>query len=162
VELISGTGAGPAENFLGNAGWSEFVKDYLAGKTKPSDFERIRKSENYRRCVGMFGGPSNFHLDPREYDVAHNRFNLAYALETSVSHVVYPRLCGNHATLKDDDLKKTAVCGGCGKPNVGEILKKCSKCGTSFYCGVECQAKKWPKHKTYCKALRAAKERKQY
>ncbi|XP_023209460.1 zinc finger MYND domain-containing protein 10-like [Centruroides sculpturatus] len=39
---------------------------------------------------------------------------------------------------------KCATCGNTAK-------KRCSRCGTQWYCRRECQVKDWPKHKNVCK-----------
>ena len=39
-------------------------------------------------------------------------------------------------------------CGQCSKPS----KTKCSRCKTTYYCGVECQKKDWKDHKKFCKS----------
>lgn len=40
------------------------------------------------------------------------------------------------------------VCSACSKD--GDGLRACERCHRAFYCGKECQAKAWPKHKREC------------
>ena len=45
-------------------------------------------------------------------------------------------------------------CGGCGKVETEELkLKSCSRCGTDWYCGTDCQKRAWKSHKLKCKAM---------
>ena len=39
------------------------------------------------------------------------------------------------------------VCSGCG---AFEAKLKCGKCASDYYCGEECQVKRWGKHKNMC------------
>jgi hypothetical protein len=47
------------------------------------------------------------------------------------------------------NLDPSNQCGNCGKI----ASKKCSRCKTSVYCGMECIRKHWPIHKLKCMAL---------
>jgi hypothetical protein len=55
----------------------------------------------------------------------------------------------------DGDEGNKKVCPACGKE--GE-LKKCSKCKSVGYCGVDCQKKNWKWHKRVCAQLAADRE----
>ena len=49
---------------------------------------------------------------------------------------------------------KTRICDECGKfkAQKGREVKICSRCKLVAYCGVDCQAKAWPKHRHGCVA----------
>jgi hypothetical protein len=52
-----------------------------------------------------------------------------------------------------EELKLTALCGGCGSPHG---LKLCSKCRSAKFCSRECQEKGWALHKRDCKKVAGA------
>ena len=53
---------------------------------------------------------------------------------------------------KTRDSTKLA-CDGCLRQ--GSSLMKCSRCGTVYYCSLDCQRKHWPAHKTICTEKKA-------
>lgn len=123
------------------------------------DFEIIRISSNYisSRKGDLSVPPLMFRFNPFEFDEGHTRFDLGNALERNVAHTVWYCHCAGHPRASEAELKRMAVCGGCGKPNTGGDLKRCTKCLVTHYCGVECQKIRWSEHKRVCKEFRELK-----
>lgn len=46
------------------------------------------------------------------------------------------------------------VCSGCGD----SASKRCSQCRNEWYCGRECQVKRWSRHKSVCHLMRNDKD----
>eukprot|EP00026_Physarum_polycephalum_P005746 Phypoly_transcript_05784.p1 GENE.Phypoly_transcript_05784~~Phypoly_transcript_05784.p1 ORF type:complete len:632 (+),score=88.96 Phypoly_transcript_05784:250-1896(+) len=46
------------------------------------------------------------------------------------------------------------VCGKEDEPAAKKTNKKCSKCGYSYYCSIDCQKKDWAEHKPLCDQLK--------
>jgi tetratricopeptide (TPR) repeat protein len=45
------------------------------------------------------------------------------------------------------------ICSNCFKTGNRDVMPKCSKCQSEFYCNKECQDQRWPGHKSLCKKL---------
>jgi len=55
-----------------------------------------------------------------------------------------------HESHTCEDTKK-GLCASCYELFDYVDLKRCTGCGTSHYCGRECQLNDWPEHKVFCK-----------
>jgi hypothetical protein len=54
--------------------------------------------------------------------------------------------------------KELAECCYCHKKgSMGKKIMRCSRCQQVQYCGVECQTKDWPTHKSLCRIFQGRK-----
>lgn len=164
-ELLGGIGAQPAEDHQGNRGWQEIVTKILEGKDTPSLHKQISEAANYRTIYKLHGSPRNWRLNPLKWDQAVTMIALGASLEFRIAPKVQKlglaammaargNTAGPDRGYTDKEDANMAICGMCGKPNVDNTLKKCSRCKVTYYCSVTCQKAKWPQHKDYCKTLR--------
>ncbi|KAL4532079.1 hypothetical protein Ndes2437B_g02505 [Nannochloris sp. 'desiccata'] len=52
------------------------------------------------------------------------------------------------AAMHEEEVIETSECANCGAT---EDLLKCSRCHTTWFCGVKCQKAYWPFHKSECR-----------
>ena len=55
----------------------------------------------------------------------------------------------SHLDVLEDLAGGPPKCAACG----GEASKRCSRCRNEWYCGRECQVRKWSKHKAVCDVI---------
>lgn len=75
----------------------------------------------------------------------------AQECRTAAAKVMEDTMGGGGAGVEVDE----KVCAACGKEG---DLKRCSKCKSAGYCGVDCQKRDWKLHKKFCAQLAAEKE----
>jgi MYND finger len=90
-------------------------------------------------------------LDPVEEDdfVEENEGDVgSLAVQETVREIVQEIIQETVQKTVQGTVPQEKVCNVCGK---GGRLKKCGRCETVFYCGVECQKKDWDEHKGKCR-----------
>lgn len=61
--------------------------------------------------------------------------------------------CSATQTMDMSDRLKHTPCSHCATLRPTRELKKCGGCGTSSYCGSDCQRAEWPVHRRLCRRL---------
>ncbi|KAJ2894091.1 hypothetical protein MKZ38_007930 [Zalerion maritima] len=141
--------------------------DPALGSTAVGSAVAILYAEYHRFA---FSPPGIRHEYPSRFKASHPPFSRSFSFQffwfcfrfiLLASSLVFPMSLEKLLSLSDlvqqfswakDGHSKT--CHGCGQ--LGQSLKKCSKCGLMWYCNSKCQKHGWHKmgHKEDCKLLR--------
>lgn len=148
VQVLDGEMACPPQTFM--------IRQYAKLLEILEDPSHPEYKKTFSECSRM-ANYSHIKFEPFTFSLKRTQQMLSEALKSPLStigsKILYLRenklIVSDGITAIQDPryVKPTKKCSSCGATH---SLKACSKCRNTYYCGIDCQRKDWPKHKQIC------------